>query len=186
MMDTNTWLVILGNNSLYAILYGIAYWLLRTSLNTKLDEKLEKAKHDLQLDYERQKIVYEHQKESFKKIISAMYLLKLSTVSSIDFDKTLNKFILVTNFESLYVDKICFDYFDLYKNTVGEAFISMQEHNKTNTEETLKNAKYIINQMDQIYNRMLKHFHFKIGLSKNEEDQLPDIEKFKEELKNFK
>jgi len=52
---------------------GILYWTLKKALEARFNEKLEKVKHELQLDLAKKSIVFDHQKDSFRKLLSAMH-----------------------------------------------------------------------------------------------------------------
>jgi len=155
---------------------------------SKLEKELEDTKHQLQLDYAKQNIVFEHQKESFKNILKAMTY----AIEAIDneFDKhelifnpiEFNVWINFNNKlreELLFLDKSCLFATDLYKDIIYEAVI-LPEQSKFPKSNQIKKA---YNELCYLTGRFLHHFHYKIGLSANPDDLLPDFETLKKELK---
>src|ERR1700674_5254993 len=47
-------------------------WLLKRRLENRFTRELEKTKHELQLEQQKMSIVFEHQKDSFRKLLAAM------------------------------------------------------------------------------------------------------------------
>jgi len=62
------------------VLGGVLYWLLQKKMEATLAQRLEVTKHQLQLDYQRMSIVFEHQRDSFRRVLAAMH----ETIESIE------------------------------------------------------------------------------------------------------
>ena len=58
---------------LLGALGGFLYWLLQRTLDARFAERLEKTKHELGLEQEKMSVVFAYQKDSFRKILSAMH-----------------------------------------------------------------------------------------------------------------
>jgi hypothetical protein len=52
---------------------GFIYWLLQRTLDARFAAQSEKIKHELQLELEKMSVVFEHQKDSFRKVLMAMH-----------------------------------------------------------------------------------------------------------------
>jgi hypothetical protein len=96
---------------------GLLYFLIKKSLektiDSRFDARLEKVKHDLQLEHQRMSVVYEHQKDSFRKVLMAMHNATGAIASNVEgeggdwlpiTDDAANAFSQVFAEESLFMD----------------------------------------------------------------------------------
>jgi hypothetical protein len=67
----HTWQVLSSLVTAGAVLGGL-FWLLRKGLEEYSAKRIDQAKHELELKADKLSIVFEHQKDSFRKVLAAM------------------------------------------------------------------------------------------------------------------
>ena len=98
---------------LFSGLGGFLYWLLQRTLDSRFAERLAETTHQLRLEQERMSVVFAQQKDSFRKVLSAMHTAIRSIVQRIQGEggdwfpitqKDADKFSSVASEETLLMD----------------------------------------------------------------------------------
>jgi len=188
---TEQLLTLLGISSPFFVLaFIVMWWLLKRSLNAKIEvikaneidafknvlaKELETTKHELKLEYAKQSIVYENQRDSFRGLIQGMYKAIEDLRQPFDEpwtsirDKYYGEFRQLVTEEALFIGsegKRALDIFcGIYASTISwDPVEDLQD-------EELRRA---YEQMCLISERIGEHFRSRIGLP-GEKDPLLDV-----------
>jgi hypothetical protein len=162
---------------LVAALGGVLYWVLQKRIEATLARRLEITKHELQLEYQKMSIVFEHQKDSFRNILVAMHQAIEAIAAGRDEEwhpigaAQVDKFRCVVSEESLFMDVTSDHALRLFVaamwNAVEQPFESAPE------QEEIRRAH---NQATFISERLSDHFRSRVGLSSGPPNPLGDVE----------
>lgn len=93
-----------------AVVWGLAYWWLQRRVEASLARRLKVTKHELQLEYQKKSIVFEHQKDSFRRVLVGMHqaVEAIRGGSGPDFrsisERRVDEFKRIVSEESLFMD----------------------------------------------------------------------------------
>jgi hypothetical protein len=167
-----------GYGGLSVFLYFLLKKTLEKTVDSRFDERLEKVKHELQLEQEKMSIVYENQKDSFRKILvaahSAIEAIEDNIAGEGDWrpisQKDVNAFSRVLSEESLFMDDPSDHALRLFYEIMSTAVPYEME---IPTNHQVWNAH---NQMQFIAKRLAEHFRLRVGLSSSVQNPLSDVE----------
>lgn len=162
-----------------ALISGLIYYFLNKKIESKFNKELESYKHKLELEHSKLSIVYENQKESFKKVIQAMhraikeielkYNIEEEGFDPID-EKAIDEFKKAFIEESLFLSEECEKALFLFANIMGEAVWWPQDDSPDDI--TIRRSW---NQMLFISERIREYFRLEIGIS-SESASLFDVD----------
>jgi hypothetical protein len=166
-----------GYGGLAALLYLLLKKTLEKTIDSRFDERLEKVKHDLQLEQQKMSVVYENQKDSFRKILVAAHkgIEAIEDRISGEDDwqpisqKDVDAFSRVFAEETLFMDDDSDQAVRLFREIMSTA-VPYQTEVPTNYE-----VWRAYNQMSFIAERLAEHFRIRVGLTKNATDPLLDV-----------
>jgi len=159
---------------------GLLYWLLQKRLEAHFATTLQQTGHKLRLEQEKMSIVFEHQKDSFRKVLAAMHRaieaienavgdggdwLPISGKHRITFQR-------VASEECLFMDRGTEHALELFSTIMWSAvedasFDRFPDSNDVRRAHT---------QMKLVAARIAEHFRSRVGLNPEKSDALLDIE----------
>jgi len=193
-MTVENMLAILGINGAILIAGFLALrWLVQRAIEAKIDvlkaqeieslkarlaQELESARHELQLEHSKLAIVYENQKNSFTRVIKAMYEVLKALEHKKEFEgpwrpiaeKEFEDFRRVIVEESLFVGSRCENALYLFLSIMGDA--TYWPPDPPPTDESVRRA---YDQLSFLSDRISEFFRSRVGLSE-ESSPLLDAE----------
>jgi hypothetical protein len=157
------------------------YWMLKKALETRFAQHLEKTKHDLQLELEKMTVVFEHQKDSFHKILIAMHHATDAIGQNIQGDggdwlpisgKDMEAFKHVVSEECLLMDADTDHSLELFSSIMWSSVRDEYFGNFPDSDD----VRRAYSQMMLIANRVASHFRSRIGLIPDNSEALLDVE----------
>lgn len=173
-----TWLIT-GLGVLGSLLYLILKRSLEKSVDARFDERLENVKHQLQLEQQRMSVVYENQKDSFRKVLIAMHDATHAIEKQIQgvggdwlpiARKDVNQLLRVSSEEALFMDDISVHALKIYGEIMWTA---VADEDDTPDTDIVWRA---YNQMKFISDRLAAHFRNRVGLETTASDPVLDVE----------
>jgi hypothetical protein len=164
-----------------AALGGFLYWILRKAIEERLAKRLEQTKHELQSELQRISIVYEHQKDSFRAILSAMHAAMRKIEDRIEDDGSEWPGISVDDFdrfkraieeERLFVDARAERALTLFTSILWDAVASTRFDHFPESDE----VRRAFNHLEFVASRMAEYFRLRVGLTPEVPDPLLDTE----------
>jgi len=159
------------------VLGGVLYWLLQKKMEATLAQRLEVTKHQLQLDYQRMSIVFEHQRDSFRRVLAAMH----ETIESIEggdseqwypiSKEVVDKFRRIVSEECLLLDEESDHALRLFVYATSKAVSAPYEADPD--QEDIRGAHSLT---AFIFERLADHFRFRVGLVPQELDPILDVQ----------
>jgi hypothetical protein len=139
--------------------------------------RLEITKHQLQLDYQKMSIIFEHQKDSFRKVLVAMHLAIGALESGADDawhpiqDSQVDAFRSVISEGSLFMDTASDQALRAFVAAMGDAVEPTFE--PPPEQEVIRRAHSVA---AFILERLSEHFRSRVGLAPSHVNPLRDIE----------
>jgi hypothetical protein len=159
------------------VLGGVLYWLLQKRMEATLAQRLEVTKHQLQLDYQRMSIVFEHQRDSFRRVLAAMHET-IETMEAGDSEQwypisreVVDKFRRVVSEECLLLDEESDHALRLFVDATSQAVSPPFEADPS--QEDMWRAHSLT---AFIFERLADHFRFRVGLVPQELDRVLDVQ----------
>ncbi|MCU1299881.1 MAG: hypothetical protein JWQ87_165 [Candidatus Sulfotelmatobacter sp.] len=171
--------IFISAGGLGAFLYFLLKKTLEKTVDSRFDARLEKIKHELQLEQQRMSIVYEHQKDSFRKILIAMHhameAIERNAEGEIGewnpiSEEDVKDFSRVLSEETLFMDSGSDHAVRLFRKIMWSA---------VRYEETYPSSDEVwraYNQMHFVSDHLAEHFRIRVGLEPTGPDPLLDIE----------
>lgn len=158
---------------------GFLYWLLQRTLDARFAERLEETKHELALEQEKMSVVFAYQKDSFRKILTAMHSAIVSIEQQCKGDsdhwlpiseRNIDRFRSVAFEETLILDRGSDHAIALFARIM---WIAVEDEMRSPTSDEVRHAH---NQMTLIADRLAEHFRIRVGLRPPEPDPLVDVQ----------
>src|SRR5579864_817995 len=159
---------------------SIVYFVLQKRIENRFAKELEKAKHELQLEQQRMSIVFEHQKDSFRKVLAAMDKAVQEIEDRVEPDggpwgaippETHTEFQRLVSVERLFLDAEAGQAIDLFASCMWEAVVDGSYEQYPESEEVRRAYEKMI----LISNRLSEHFRNRVGLAPESPDPLMDV-----------
>jgi hypothetical protein len=157
--------------------WGVVYYVLQKQLEAKLASRLEFTKHELQLEYQKKSIVFEHQKDSFRNVLVAMHEA-IEAIAGGDGPEWLpigqdvvDKFRRVVSEEALFMDADSDHALRLFVSSMWLATPGPDPGDVD--QEDIRRAH---SQTEFISERLSDHFRFRVGLPPAHPSPLADVE----------
>lgn len=160
---------------------AVLYFILQRVLEAHFASRLEQTKHELQLEQQRMSIVYEHQKDSFTKVLSAMHAASKAIEEKIEgiggewgaiSSKEYDKFRRAVSPERLFLDSRADEVLDLFAESMWGAV----EDGNFDAHADSDDVRRAFEEMNLIADRVAQHFRMRVGLIPAGFDPLFDIE----------
>jgi hypothetical protein len=174
-----------------AVLGGAGWWFLQKHIENKLAQKLESTKqelqtelaktlevtkHELQLDYQRKSIVFEHQRDSFRRVLTAMHKV-IEAIAGGPPDEwrpirqdVLDEFRAMVSEECLLLDEGSDHALRLFIGASSKAVARGFEEDPT--QEEMRQAHGVTT---FLFERLADHFRARVGLVPEELDPVFDM-----------
>jgi hypothetical protein len=191
------WLSAVGVTAggLSVFLYSLLKKTLDKTVDSRFDARLERVKHELELESKKQSIVYEQQKESFRKVLVAMHqAVSTMATATRDFRPSTRStaeevlagagraFSSVIAEECLFMDAgtdRCLRLFrDIMWDSVGFNDVGTQPASLSTDFAFAVSLDQAYDQMNFISDHLAEHFRARVGLVSSVSDPLLDVDLF--------
>ena len=171
--------IVISASGVAAFLYFLLKKTLEKTIDSRFDENLENIKHELQLEQQKMSIVYQQQKDSFRKVLMAMHNAIEAIAANIEGDggdwlpiteDKVSAFSRVLAEESLFMEERSDHALRLFREIMWTA---------VRYEDTYPRSDVVwrsYNQMKFISDRLAEHFRLRVGLESRKTDSLFEIE----------
>ena len=156
--------------------WGVLYYVLQKQLEAKLARRLEFTKHELQLEYQKKSIVFEHQKDSFRNVLVAMHEATEAIAGGDGPEwrpirqNVVDKFRRVVSEEALFMDA---DSDHALRLFVSAMWLATESYPGDTDEEDIRRAH---SQTEFISERLSDHFRSRVGLAPAHTSPFADIQ----------
>jgi hypothetical protein len=160
---------------------SVIYLVLQKRLDARFAGELEKTKHELQLELKRMSVLFEHQKDSFRKVLAAMHRAIEAIEHNVQGDggdwlpisaKHLDTFQRLASEECLFMDGGTDRALELFSTIMWDAVQDgLFDHFPDSSD-----VRRAHTQMKLIAARVAEHFRSRVGLNPDKSDALLDVE----------
>jgi hypothetical protein len=161
---------------------GAIYWRLQKRLERRFAIELENTKNQLQLQHAKLSIVYEHQKDSFRKVLAAMTTVMKAIEDKIEDaggpwgpidSKVHERFRHAISSELLFLDGRAEHALEIFAVTIWDAVNDPRSDSYADSEDVSRAYE----DLKLISNRVAEHFRTAVGLAPTSpDDPLIDVE----------
>jgi hypothetical protein len=164
-----------------SVLGPVLYWVLQKTLEANFAKRLEITKHELQIELQRLSIVYEHQKDSFRAILSAMHEAMSKIEDKIEEAggewhgiplKSFSQFKHRIAEERLFIDAKAERAISLFTNILWDA-VELTSFDQTPDSDEIRRS---YDQLELVAHRLAEYFRLRVGLVPESDDPLHDTE----------
>jgi hypothetical protein len=150
------------------------YWLLKSKLEDRFTRELERTRHQLQLEQQKMSIVYEHQKDSFRKVLLAMHFLGKAHKGQYDSNGIPER--AIEEFQKVVIEEALF--LEAGSNEAVQLFVHIARQAETGQDQSpeINDVVRARAEMNYVTERLAAHFRKRIGLDADDSDSIADLQ----------